>query len=110
MTTKGPTSFSDLSELELELNDREYGQEIAYAHLGKFIGNRGLVIASHRHQFITEDFWRGYLSVKQERLKELSALYLTDLNEESALSLAKVMHDLNIKPRKVYFDGVDVNA
>lgn len=110
MTTKGPTSFSDLSELDLELDDREHGQEIGCAHLGKFIGNKGLVIASHRYQYITEDFWRGYLSVKQQRLKKLSALYLTDLNEESALTLAKVMHDLNIKPRKIYFDGVEVNA
>lgn len=107
---KGLTSFSDLSVFDDYLSDPDHGREIAFAHMSKFIGNGGLIIACREDQTVTKEFWRGYLSVKQERLKAIRKLELVDLSEDSALNLATVMHDLRIKPRTVLFNGEDCNA
>ncbi|CAH0448130.1 hypothetical protein SM033_00306 [Vibrio phage vB_VpaM_sm033] len=107
---KGPTSFSDLSTLGELLHCPDMGRDVATAHLGKFIGNKGLVIACDENQLVTKDFWRAYLSVKHERLKAVTKLQLVGLNEETALNLALVMHDMRIKPRNIIFDGESCNA
>jgi hypothetical protein len=107
---KGTMSFSDLTPFTGSRMDSKLGREIATAHMSKFIGNGGLIIAVDREQHITQDFWRGYLSFKQERLKQLRKLELHGFNEETAKNLALVMHDMRIKPHSVFFDGEDVNA
>lgn len=108
--SRGLRSDSDLSHLDMMLDDPQHGILVASKHLGKFIGNKGLIITCHKEQTVTKDFWRGYLSVKHQRLKRLSNLYLVNLNDDTAKSLAEVMHDMNIKPYRIYFDGVDVDA
>lgn len=108
--SRGLRSDSNLSHLDKVLDDPEHGILVASKHLGKFIGNKGLIITTSNDQTITKDFWRGYLSVKHQRLKRLSRLYLEGMNDETAKHLAEVMHDMNIRPYRIFFNGVDVNA
>lgn len=102
-------SFSDLTELDHDSLTREHGLQQSQIHFSKFIGKKGLVIAARTDQEFSESFWKGYLSHKSIRLKRLPVLELNGLSENSALHLAKVMHDLDIKPRKILFDGKDVD-
>lgn len=104
------TSFSDLTELDHDSLTKEHGLHLAQAHFSKFIGSKGLVIAARTDQEFTTCFWKGYLSYKSVRLKRLSKLELNGLNEDSAMNLAKVMHDLDIQPRVVLFDGKNVEG
>lgn len=103
-------NFSDLTYLDYDSNDEELGLQIAQGHFSKFISGKGMAIEVLPAQTFGYLFWKGYLSFKIERIKKISQLELSGFSEDNALNLALAMHDLAVVPRKVLFDGKDVEA